>query len=111
MTWGDGVKAKLEASEAKARAKSDASRARLQERKGKPVLSETPAYDIEVIENLATSGFNTTKGMKYRWVIKRNGEPFKTGYGFTYTSSYQVAKAKVEREEKKRLRKLDKNGE
>lgn len=58
-------------------------------------------YTYEVTENIATAGLGTTKSLKYRWTIKRDGVILKVGYAFTAASADGMARMKIAKIEAK----------
>jgi len=56
-----------------------------------PVTRER--FSIEVTENIATSGMDTTKALKYRWTVTdtATGVPQRTSYAFTYAGGHREA--------------------
>lgn len=54
-------------------------------------------FEIKVSENIATSGFDTTKPMKYKYIItlKETGEPVKVDYQFTVKAAWADAQRKL----------------
>lgn len=48
-------------------------------------------FTLDVRENIATAGFGTTSGLKYRWTVQHHGRYVKTGYDFTIRSAQRNA--------------------
>lgn len=56
-------------------------------------------FKITVSENLATSGFNTTKALKWKYQVtdKTTGRPVKTDYAFTAGTAYMMGERYIEK--------------
>jgi hypothetical protein len=60
-------------------------------------------FKVEATENIATAGFGTTAGLKYRWTVTDNEteRPIKVGYSVSIRDAYRQGDAYIAKQYKK----------
>lgn len=102
MSWLDKMKARVEGRLDAAEGAKEILRATQAEKHMEhDQLVLAGPWSVEVEENINTSGFGTTRGMKYRGVVRLDGEIMKVMHDFTMKGAQRQGNQYVERKKKK----------